>query len=390
MIEKNYSFDRIIDRSGTQSFKWDLYEKDTLPLWVADMDFRAPQPIIDAIIERAEHGIFGYTYYPSTYYDALIKWFKRYYDWEIKKEWLIFTPGVILAINLAIQGFSNPGDKVIVQNPVYYPFYGAIKTNGRQVLLNPLKLMNGRYQMDFENLEQIIKDSRTKLLILCNPHNPVGRLWTKEELTQLGDICLNNEIMIIADEIHCDLVYPGYKYTPFASISSEFAQNSITCNSPSKTCNVPSLKVANVIIPNSELRSDFNKIRQSHHITEPNCFASTALETAYNECEDWLNDLILYIKENLEYLKNFIKENFSEVKVIEPEGTYLVWLDFRELGFDRKELSKILFDKAKVALWEGYLFGKGGKGFERINIACPRSILKEGLNRIATAIKNSK
>ena len=392
VIEKNYSFDRIIDRSGTQSFKWDLYEKDTLPLWVADMDFRAPQPIIDAIIERAEHGIFGYTYYPSTYYDALIKWFKRYYDWEIKKEWLIFTPGVILAINLAIQGFSNPGDKVIVQNPVYYPFYGAIKTNGRQVLLNPLKLMNGRYQMDFENLEQIVKDSRTKLLILCNPHNPVGRLWTKEELTQLGDICLNNEIIIIADEIHCDLVYPGHKHTSFASISTSFAQNSITCTSASKTFNLPGLQLSNIIIPNQKIRQTFNNSLESVFIPEelgylPNVLSIVALQAAFEKCDDWLESLILYLKENLEYLKTFIKNKLPQIKIIEPEGTYLVWLDFRELNIEDHQLETFLLEKAKVVLDGGYKFGQGGEGFQRINIACPRSILEKALNRIFHAIK---
>jgi len=395
MKEFDYNFDEIIDRKNTCSVKWDrtdaIFQKENLlSMWVADMDFLSPRPIIEAITCRAEHGVFGYIFLSSQYYKAIINWFQRRHDWTLDKSWIYNVPGVLPGISFSVQAFSNPGDKIIVQNPIYTPFYHIIKNNGRKRLLNPLDLSNGHYEMDFKDLNAKARHPRAKLMILCNPHNPTGRVWTRDELTTLGEICLENNILVIADEIHCDLVYPGYKYTPFASISSEFAQNSITCNSPSKTFNLPSLKIANVIIPNSELRSNFNKIRQSHHITEPNCFASFGLEAAYNECEDWLNALILYLKENLEFLKNFVKENFSEVKVIEPEGTYLVWLDFRELGYDSKELTNILFDKAKVALWEGYLFGKGGKGFERINIACPRSILKEGLNRIATAIKNSK
>ena len=392
MKEKQYSFDEVIDRSGTQSIKWDLYEKDTLPLWVADMDFRSPKPIIDAIVERATHGIFGYAYYPSSYYDVLIKWFKRNYKWEIKKEWLVFTPGVLFAINLAIKSFSNPGDKVILQNPVYYPFYGTITTNGRQVLLNPLKLVNGRYQMDFDNLEEITKDSRAKLLLLCNPHNPVGRLWNKGELTNLGDICIKNDIIIIADEIHCDLVYPGHKHTNFASISTNFAQKSITCTSASKTFNLPGLQLSNIIIPNQKIRQTFNNSLESVFIPEelgyiPNILSIVALQAAFEKCDDWLESLILYLKDNLEFLKSFIEENLPQIKIIEPEGTYLVWLDFRDLNMEDLQLEHFLLKRAKVVLDGGYKFGQGGEGFQRINIACPRSILEEALNRIYVALK---
>jgi len=395
MKDKQYNFEKVVDRKNTCSSKWDGTDKffkkeNLLPMWVADMDFLSPRPIIEAIIRRAEHGIFGYTFLSSHYYKAVINWFRRRHNWTIDKDWIYYAPGVLPGISFSVLAFSSPGDRIIVQNPVYTPFYQIIKNNNRKRLLNSLKLSNGRYEMDFKDLKTKAKHPQTKLMILCNPHNPTGRVWSKEELTTLGEICLENHILVIADEIHCDLVYPGYKYTPFASISIDFAQNSVTCISPSKTFNLPSLKIANVIIPNSQLRTNFSKIRQSHHITAPNCFASAVLEAAYNECEDWVDKLLLYIKENLEYLKTFIKENFPKVKVIEPEGTYLVWLDFRELGLDSKELTKILFDEAKVALWEGYLFGKGGMGFERINIACPRSILEEGLKRIATALKNLK
>lgn len=395
MKRTNHNFEEVIDRKNTCSAKWDGTDKffqkpNLLPMWVADMDFLSPRPIIEAIIRRAEHGVFGYTFLGSQYYEAVINWFQRRHNWTLDKSWIYYAPGVLPGISFSVQAFSKPGDKVIVQNPIYTPFYQIIKNNDRKRLLNPLKLSNGRYEMDFKDLKAKVRNPRAKLIILCNPHNPTGRVWTKEELTSLGEICLENQILVITDEIHCDLIYPGYKYTPFASISNEFAQNSITCNSPSKTFNLPSLKVANIIIPNPQLRTNFSKIRQRNYIREPNCFASAVVEAAYNECEDWVEELILYIKDNLEFLKNFIKENLPEVKLIEPEGTYLVWLDFRKLGFDGKELTKILFENAKVALWEGYLFGKGGKGFERINIACPRSILNEGLSRIANAIKNSR
>lgn len=395
MKEKNILFDNIIDRSKTHSFKWDLYEKDSLPLWVADMDFRSPQPIIDAIIHRAEHGIFGYTYYPPSYYEVLLKWFKRRYDWIIKEEWLVFTPGVISAINLAIQAFSNPGDKVIVQNPVYYPFYGAIQTNEREILLNPLKVMDGGYQMDLDDLEPKLKDPRVKLLVLCNPHNPIGRVWRKDELNQLGELCIKNEILIIADEIHCDLIYPGCKFTNFASISDLFAQNSITCTSASKTFNLPGLQLSNILIPNQQLHDTFKNSLKRVFLPEelgylPNVLSVVALQAAFEKCEDWLDSLILYIQENLKYLKSFIKINLPQIDITEPEGTYLVWLNFQELGMDDQQLETFLLEKAKVVLDGGYKFGQGGEGFQRINIACPRSILEEALNRIFKAFKDMK
>ena len=393
MKDKHWNFDELIDRKNTNSSKWDgtdkMFQKENLlPMWIADMDFLSPRPITEAIINRAEHGVFGYTFLSPEYYKAVINWFQRRYNWTIEKKWIFFTPGVLPGLSFSVQAFSSPGDKIIVQNPVYTPFYQIIKNNDRKRLLNPLKLLNGHYEMDFKDLRAKARHPRAKLMILCNPHNPTGRVWTREELTTLGEICIENQILVIADEIHCDLVYPGFRFTPFASISNEFAQNSIICNSPSKTFNIPSLKLANVIIPNAQLRTKFSRIRQSHHITTPNCFVSSVLEAAYNECEEWVDELKVYLKANLEFLKQFIRENIPEIKVIEPEGTYLVWLDFRGLGFNSKEITKILFDKAKVALWEGGLFGNGGKGFERINIACPRSILSEGLNRIVKAIKD--
>ena len=395
MNKQNWSFDKVIDRSETQSAKWDYFEKDLLPLWVADMDFRVPQPIINAIIDRAKHGIFGYSYFHSAYFDSVLDWFKRRYDWEIKKEWLAFTPGVIPAINLAIQSFSNPGDKIIIQDPVYYPFFGAIQNNGRKSLSNPLNLINGRYQMNFDDLRQKVKDPRAKILILCSPHNPVGRVWTREELMQIGEICIENEILIISDEIHCDLIYPGNKHTNFASISNNYALNSITCTSLSKTFNLAGLQLSNIIIPNKKLRQAFTNTIESVFIPEefgylPNDLSLVAFTAAYQDCDEWLNSLLKYLQKNLEFLILFLKNNIPQIDVIEPEGTYLVWLDFRKLGIDSDKLEKFLFENAKVALDDGFKFGGGGEGFQRINIACPKSILEEALERIHNAVKELK
>ena len=392
MSRREKFFDEIIDRTETQSAKWDVYGKDLLPLWVADMDFQAPQPIIDAITSRAKHGIFGYSYFHNTYFDAVLSWFKRRYNWEIKRGWLNFTPGVLPAINIAIQSFSNPGDKIIVQNPVYYPFFGAIQNNGRQIQFNPLKLSNGRYHMDFDDLKEKVKDPRVKMLILCSPHNPVGRVWTREELSQLGEICIDNGILVISDEIHCDLIYPGHTHVNFASINNEFAMNSITCTSLSKTFNLAGLQLSNIIIPNQNLQRSFTNFIESLFIPEefgylPNSLSLVAFTAAYQECDEWLDSLILYLEKNLEFLKSFLKKQIPEIEIIEPEGTYLVWLDFRKLGIDYDQLEDFLHRKAKVALDDGAMFGENGKGFQRINIACPRSILEEALKRIHKAVK---
>jgi len=393
MVSIKYNFDEVIERKNTCSEKWDgvshLFQKpDLLPLWVADMDFRSPQPIIDAIIRRAEHGIFGYSLVPPEYYEAMISWYQRRHDWTLDKKWFFYTPGVVPAINFTIQAFSKPREKIILQNPAYPPFFSAIKNNKRRRLLNPLILNNGRYTMDFEDLEKRVKDPLAKILILCNPHNPTGRVWTKEELIRVGELCLEHDILVLSDEIHCDLIYSEYKHLPFASISEEFAQNSVTCTSISKTFNLPGLKLSNILIPNPNLRNKFSKIIQGTGIHEANCFTSAVLIAAYDKCEEWLDELMIYVKSNLEFLKSFVNENLSGVKVTEPEGTYLAWLDFRELIPNSKELTRILFDVAKVALFEGFLFGKAGRGFQRINLACPRSTLEEGLNRIAKAVKS--
>ncbi|MEH7387173.1 MalY/PatB family protein [Bacillus sp. JJ1521] len=387
-----YNFDESIDRLRTNSVKWDEVEnlfgdKEILPMWVADMDFKVPQPVIDALQKRVEHGIFGYTIRPDSYYEATVGWMKRRHNWTIEKDWICFTPGVVPALGIIVQNFTNPGDKIVIQQPVYYPFMSVIEKNAREIVNNPLRFENGRYYMDFDELEKKI-DPSVKMIIISNPHNPVGRVWTKDELTKLGEICLKHNILVVSDEIHSDLIYKGNDHIPFASISEEFAQNSITCTAPSKTFNLAGLQISNIIIPNQELRESFNKALEDRFIGMTNTFGVTALIAAYEEGDEWLDQLIDYLQGNLDFLKKYIKVNIPEVKVIEPEATYLVWLDCRELGLDAKELEHVIQKQGKVAFDEGYIFGKVGEGYTRINIACPRSLLEEGLKRFSQAIKN--
>ncbi|THE14166.1 pyridoxal phosphate-dependent aminotransferase [Bacillus timonensis] len=386
-----YNFDESINRLQTNSVKWDEVEnlfgdKEILPMWVADMDFKSPQPVIDALKERADHGIYGYTTRPDSYYEATVGWMQRRHNWTIEKDWIIFTPGVVPALGIIVQNFTNPGDKIIIQQPVYYPFMSVIEKNGREIVNNPLRLENGRYYMDFEDLEKKI-DPSVKMIILSNPHNPVGRVWAKDELTRLGEICLKHNILVVSDEIHFDLVYEGNVHTPFASISEEFAGHSITCTAPSKTFNLAGLQTSNMIIPNQDLRERFTKALEDRFIGMTNTFGVTALIAAYEKGEEWLDQLLVYLKGNLDFLNEYIKSNIPEVKVIEPDATYLVWLDCRELGMDAKKLEEVIQKQGKVAFDEGYIFGKEGEGFTRINIACPRALLEEGLKRFSQVLK---
>lgn len=388
-----YDFDEVIDRSGTNSAKWDkntLKEmfgaEDVLPFWVADMDFKAAQPIVDAVVKRAEHGIYGYSSRTDSYYEAIINWTKRRHGWEIEKEWINFTPGVVPAINYAIQAFCMPGDKIIIQNPVYYPFHDAIKNNGCHIIDSTLKFNGEYYEMDFEDFENKAKDPKVTLFILCSPHNPVSRVWTKKELEKIGDICCKNNVLVIADEIHNDLVFSGYKHTVFASIKEEFALNSITCTAPSKTFNLAGMQASNIIIPNPLLREKFQRILEKNAIGGQNPFSIAALEAAYNEGEDWLNQLLTYLEGNIEFIHEYLKKHLPKAKLIEPQGTYLGWLDFRGYEKDGKKLESLVYGKGKVALDGGTWFGNGGDGFIRLNFACPKILLKEGLERIAKAI----
>jgi cystathionine beta-lyase len=387
-----YDFDKVIDRKNTNSIKWDhvksvFGDEDILPMWVADMDFSAPPPVIEALKRRAELGIYGYPKRPRAYYEAIINWMKKRHGWEVEKEWLTYSPGVVAGINLLILALTQPGEKVIIQPPVYYPFYFCIRNNGRQISENPLKLLDGRYHMDFDDLAKRA-DERTRLMILCSPHNPVGRVWEREDLLEVGEFCFHNDIILISDEIHSDLVYPGHKHIPTAMISDELAQNTITCMAPSKTFNLAGLKSSVIIIPNQAHRRDFNNMLNNIGVGMDNIFGLVALESAYRYGEDWLEELIGYLSQNLDFLIEFVEEKIPKVEVIRPEATYLVWLDFRALGLDGKGLIELMTKKAKVWLDDGPIFGPGGEGFQRINIACPRATLEKGLKRIEGAVKS--
>jgi cystathionine beta-lyase len=387
----DYDFDTIIDRSNTSSSKWDRRKKvlgvpDVLPMWVADMDFASPPPVLEALRARVEHGIFGYTERTGTYYEALASWMKRRFDWDIQQKKIVFTPGVIVALNLIIQAYTDPGDKVIIQQPVYHPFSYAILNNKRQLVNNQLRIENGRYVMDLNQLKKSI-DSRTRLLILCSPHNPVGRVWTKEELLELAEICINNNIIIVSDEIHADLVLRGYVHTPTAKLSEEISDSVVTCTAPTKTFNIAGLGVANTIISNSELYDRFFDVVNNAGLEMTNVFTKVTTEAAYNHGEEWLSQLLEYLQENIEFLGAFLKNHIPQISAFPLEGTYLAWLDFRELGLPDEDLKMFLIHKAKVWLDEGTKFGGGGQGFQRMNIGCPRRLLEEGLTRIANALK---
>lgn len=386
----SYDFEAVIDRSNNYSAKWSEMDKkygsnDLLPMWVADMDFKTATCIIDAMRERLEQGIYGYTTRPDSYNESIVNWAARRYGWEIKSDWLIFSPGVIPSVSLIIQEMTEKNDKIMIQEPVYSPFNSVVKDNGRELVISPLvKLEDGNYVMDYEDIESKIKD--VKMFILCNPHNPVGRVWTKEELQKLGDICIKHNVKVISDEIHSDIIFSGHKHTPFASISEEFAQNSITCMAPTKTFNIAGLQMSQVVLPNEEdykrLDSAFARI----DIRRNNAFSLVATEAAYNHGEEWLDEFIVYLEGNVDFAIKYIEENIPSLKVKKPEGTYLLWVDFSGTGLSDEEVAKALVEEGKVALNNGTSFGIGGKGYQRINLACPRVMVEDGLARIKKAI----
>ena len=392
--QEHFDFDTIVDRSNTQSVKWEprmikhyIGSEDLFPLWVADMDFKAPDVILQALHKRVEHGIFGYTTVGKEYIESIQNWYRRRHDWEIDSKWLKYSPGIVPAVNFIIQQFSKPGDKIIIQPPVYYPFKDSIEKNGRQLLNNELIQSNSRYTMNFDELEELTNQKRVKMLILCSPHNPVGRVWTKEELTKLGNICLTHNILVLADEIHGDLIFPEQTQIPFASISEEFAQNSITCTAPTKTFNLAGLHVSNVIIPNKQIRDEFKTKMHTLDIQVPTIFGAEAMIAAYNHGEPWLDAVLDYIKENYFYFTQAIKQILPKVIIFPLEATYLVWVDFRSLGLSPDKIDNIIKQKAKLALDRGKKFGKGGEGFQRFNIACPRSILQDVIDKLETAFQ---
>lgn len=386
-----YNFDNVVNRYDTASIKWDATEelfgeKELLPLWVADMDFKVPDEIIDSIRSQAEHGIFGYTTRKESYYQSIIDWMKNHHQWDVKKEWICHSPGVVTALSLIVQAFSEPGNKIIVQPPVYYPFMKSIESHNRQVVYNPLLYKEGRYEMDFEDLIAKIDDS-VKVLLLCNPHNPGGRVWTKSELERLGDICMQHGILVVSDEIHADLIFKPGKHTPFAAISEQFAENSIICTAPSKTFNLAGLQTSNIIIPNKSLREKFNAETEKYAVGMSNSFGAIATEAAYTHGAQWLDEVLDYVEGNLQFMTKYFDDNLPVLKVLPLEATYLAWIDCRELGLTHEALEKLFLSEAKVALNQGYIFGPGGEGFVRVNLACSRSIIEKAVKQIKGAVK---
>jgi cystathionine beta-lyase len=385
---KLYNFDEHVDRTHTNSLKYDgrsmfFGKTDLLPLWVADMDFKTPDFIVDAIRKRAEHEVFGYTFRPESYTQSIVNWLKRRHNWEIKPEWISFSPGVVAGLTLAIEALSKPGDGVILQPPVYFPFFDSVKGTGRQMIENPLKLENGRYYFDLDDLKQKITPN-TKLLLLSNPHNPGGMAWNKEELTALANICLENKIIIISDEIHSDLIFDGFRHTPLAGISEEIAQNCVICMAPSKTFNTAGLTTSFLVIPNKRHFVAYERVMRLPHLHMGNIFGTVALEAAYTHGDEWLSQLLKYLQENYSFLEDFFAANLPLVKVMRPEATYLIWIDFSALGLTDEVLNQKLIN-AGVGLNRGTQFGKQGSGFMRINIGCTRATLEQALIRIKNA-----
>ncbi len=390
----NHNFDEKIDRDQTPTEKWskEKLEKifgrgDVLSFWVADMDINAPEPLIHDLIRRAEHGIYGYEYRTEAQHEVLIQWLSRRHGWKVSKENLLYSPGILAALAIFVNLFTKKSENVIIQPPVYPPFSMLVKNNDRTLVNNPLKIVNGKYGMDFKDLNEKASDPKTKMMIISNPHNPVGRVWTREELTKLGEICLEHDVLLISDDAHADIIFKGHKSIPFASISKEFSDSSITTLSPAKTFNTAGLITAAVISTNKEIMTGFKKFLDQYFLDRQNVFSNTGFESAYGKGELWLEQYLDYLEENLQFFKGFIKERIPEVKVFETEGTYLVWLDLSALGLAGKELNEYLVQEAKIALFPGYWFGKEGAQFARWNIGCPRSLLEEGLNKFETAVK---
>ncbi len=396
-MEKGWNFDEVIDRRNTNSMKWkpEVLEArfgkgktDLLPFWVADMDFYCAPVIQKTMSERTAHGIYGYSTQDLGHNDALIAWYGRRHNWAIKPQWIVTTPGVVPAVNYIIQRFSKPGDKVLIQPPVYYPFTASITANGRQVTENPLACSNGRYEMDFDDLEEKVKDPRVKIAILCSPHNPVGRVWTREELTRFGQICMGGNVLVFADEIHCDLVMPGHRHTSYQSIDTGLADHSFAANAASKTFNLAGLEHSSLVIPNPSFRKELGIYFETlgwKPKGPSNLFGAIAAQAAYENGQPWLEDLIDYLYANYQYLKDGLESQLPGVSVIDMEATYLPWIDFRSLSLSPEKLTSIVEQDAGLALDPGYWFGTGGHGFQRINIACPKSVLAEAVSRLVAA-----
>ncbi|WP_378955226.1 MalY/PatB family protein [Pelosinus sp. sgz500959] len=386
-----YDFDAVLDRTKNFAAKYDEVGKkfgrdDLIPLWVADMDFKVAQPITEAIQKRAEQGIFGYTSRPDSYFQSIQEWLTKQHGWTTDTKLMLHCPGVVPFLSMMIQYFTQPGDRIIIQSPVYYPFFDVVKSNGRTLVENPLKLVNGHYEMDYDHLEEVAKKG-AKFLILCSPHNPIGRVWKKEELLRLGNICLAHGIRVIADEIHGDLVFSGHKHVPFSMLSEEFAKNTFTCIAPSKTFNLAGLQASITIFPNEEDRNKFDQILGDLDIRRNNCFSVVATEAAYRYGEEWLEQVKEYIEGNFTFIQDYCQKNIPQIQPNFPEGTYLLWIDCRDLGMNKDELHSFMIDEVGIALDDGFWFGDAYEGYMRLNAACPRSIIAEALTRWKNAIE---
>lgn len=388
-------FDTVPNRRGTNCFKYDFAREmgmpeDVLPLWVADMDFPTAPAVLERLHALAEHGIFGYTGVKDAYFSAVHNWYAQRFSWETQRSWLVTTPGVVFAIVIAIRAFTQKGDAILIQQPVYYPFANKVTENDRQLVVNPLVLKNGRYEMDFADMERKIVDYHVKMLLLCSPHNPVGRVWTKEELLRVGEICQKHGVLVVSDEIHADFTYAGHTHRVFASVKSEFADFTITCTAPSKTFNLAGLQNSNIFIPNRQLRHAYKKELSACGCGGPNCMGMAACQAAYEAGADWLEQLKQYLAGNLAYIRQFLREKLPDIALIEPEGTYLVWLDLRKLGLTEQQQRQLIVQDAKLWLDTGTLFGQGGEGFERINIACPRTTIEQAMQRLERAVHKTR
>lgn len=391
MAERNLDFDKVVERRGTGCLKYDFAKQwgmpeDVLPLWVADMDFETSSYVVDALSQRLQHGIFGYTESGEAYFEAVKGWMVRRHGWEVSKDWLVKTPGVVFALAMAVRAYTEPGDGVLIQQPVYHPFSQVVRDNDRRVINSPLCLGDdNRYHMDFEDFEKKLVEEKIKLFILCSPHNPVGRVWTKEELCRVGDLCVKHNVVVVSDEIHADFVFRG-RHQVFASLKKEYEAISITCTAPSKTFNLAGLVMSNIFIPDAGLRGKFCAQLDGAGISQLGVMGLIACEAAYSQGEEWYQAMHGYVKNNIDYISQYVKDNLPGVRMVEHEGTYLVWLDFRGTGLDEKTLEHKIVHEAKLWLDGGAMFGESGSGFQRVNAACPRKILAEALERIKAVL----
>ncbi|MCR5607583.1 MAG: pyridoxal phosphate-dependent aminotransferase [Lachnospiraceae bacterium] len=391
MSERNLNFDKVVNRKGTDCLKYDFavrrgYPEDVLPLWVADMDFKTSSYVEDALIERVKHGIFGYSESKEEYFNAVAGWMKRHHNWEVNERWLVKTPGVVYALAMAIMAYTKEGDSVLIQSPIYYPFSEIIADNRRVAVSSDLYLgEDNKYHIDFDDFEKKIKENDVKLFLLCNPHNPTGRVFTREELTRLGDICVENGVIVVSDEIHSDFVFSG-EHIVFASIKKEFEDISIICTSPSKTFNMASMLMSNIFIPNRTLKHAFKRAIAATGLSQLSALSLVATRTAYELGDEWYTKMHAYVRDNIEFVKSYVASNMPGVNVIDSEGTYLLWLDFRGLNLSADELDNRVIYDARLWLDSGSIFGKTGEGFQRINVAAPREIIEECLYRLKTKV----